>query len=139
MSLYKNYATDVSKEVNGVAVELGKNEDGTTESIVISRAGESNKQYARALEHAQKPYRRQIQLGTMDKDTNEKLYMEVFASYIIKGWSNIRDENGVDMPFNKTNAIKLLTDLPELYNELFRQATSLELFRAEILEADAKN
>lgn len=139
MGLYSAYKTDVNKEVNGVEVQLPANDDGTTPVILVSRLGGANKQYARAIEHAQKPYRRQIQLGTMDKELHEKLVLEVFASHIIKGWSNVQDETNTVIPYTTANAVKLLTDLPALYDELFNQSNSIESFRSETMEADAKN
>lgn len=139
MGLYSAYETDVNKEVNGVDVQLPANDDGTIPSIIISRLGGANKQYARAMEHAQKPYRRQIQLGTMDKELHEKIVLEVFASHIVKGWSNVQDREANVMPFNTGNVVKLLNDLPELYTELFNQSNSIELFRTSTLEEDAKN
>lgn len=139
MGLYSNYKTDVNKEVNGVPVEFGTNDDGTVITFILSRMGASNKQYVKALEAAQKPFRRQIQLGTLPQETNERIFREVFANTVLKGWVNVRDENEQDLPFNFVNAIKVLTDLPDLYDDLFRQANTIDLFRSEALEEDAKN
>lgn len=139
MSIFTNYSTDAKIEVEGVAIPLGFNDDKTEMSIVISRLGGANKQYLRALEIAQKPHRRAIQLGTIDKDLHERLVRDVFATHIIKGWSNIQDETGNAIVYNDSNAKMLLEKLPNLYDELFVQAQNLDNFRAEVIEADVKN
>jgi len=139
MSLYKNWSTDINKEVNGIPVEFEANDDGTVPTFIISRMGATNKPYLRALEQAQKPYLRQIQLKTMDKDKHEKLILEVFATNIIKGWSNIQDENGNVLAYSKENAVKILTDLPEIYDNLFQVAMSADMFKKDELEESAKN
>lgn len=139
MSLFKNYATDSAKEANGVTVPVGTNDDGTEISFVIARLGGGNKAYAKALEAAQKPYRRQIQLKTMDTELHEKIFREVFASTIIKGWSNVRDADEKEISFTSKNAAMLLEKLPNLYDDLFAQSQNLELFRSDTVEEDEKN
>lgn len=139
MSLFKNYATDSAKEANGVTVPFGTNDDGTEISFVIARLGGGNKAYAKALEAAQKPYRRQIQLKTMDTELHEKIFRDVFAATIIKGWSNVRDADEKEISFTSKNAAILLEKLPNLYDELFAQSQNLELFRSDTVEEDEKN
>jgi len=139
MSLYKNYATDSVKEQTGVPITFEPNDDGTIPTFICSRIGESNKEYTKALRHATKPYERQIALKTLPQEKDAEIYLNVFVDTILKGWSNVRDETNVDMPFNKANAKKLLTDLPDLYTELKNQAGEAALFHKYGLEDEAKN
>ena len=139
MSAYKQYGTDVSKEVEGVVVELGTNEDGTVYSATVSRAGKANKAYQTALTKATSPYQRQIANGTLDPVLSEKIYLEVFCKTVLKGWTNMRDENDNELLFTVENAIKVMTDLPELYMELATKANTAATFKAEDLEEGAKN
>lgn len=138
-SLYRNYATDTQKEIQGVEVKFDANDDETIPTFVISRMGESNKEYTKALERATAPYKRQIQMKTMSADLSKSLFLEVFATTVLRGWSNVYDENGNAIGFSKENAVKILTDLPDLYNELLTQAGDAALFRKDSLEQDAKN
>ncbi|MES2180722.1 MAG: hypothetical protein V4493_01310 [Pseudomonadota bacterium] len=130
---------DQSKELNGVPIQFEANDDGTVPTFIIARMGETNKPYMKAIELAQKPYMRQIQLKTMNKELHEKIIREVFATTIIKDWSNIQDENGNGLVYSKDNAVKILTDLPELYTQLFNFAMSADAFKKEELEESAKN
>ena len=141
MSLYKQFATNSEKEMEGVEVQMteAENEDGSIPTFVVSRMGKSNKRYSKALEAATRPYRRQIELGTMNNDKAEEIFMGVFVDTVLKGWKNVRDENGAELPFNKQSATKLFKDLPEVYERLQEEAKLSANFREASLEEEAKN
>lgn len=139
MSIYNQFATDKSKEVEGVDVTFPANEDGSTPTFKIARMGKSNKRYTKAVERASRPYRRQIELKTLDEATSEKLMLEVFVETILLGWANIQGRDGKPLPFNRANAIKLMEDLPDLYSELVEEASKASRFREEQMEAESKN
>jgi hypothetical protein len=141
MSLYKQFATNSEKEMEGVEVQMteAENEDGSIPTFVVSRMGKSNKRYSKALEAATRPYRRQIELGTMNNDKAEEIFMGVFVDTVLKGWKNVRDESGADMPFTKQTATKLFKDLPEVYERLQEEAKLSANFREASLEEEVKN
>lgn len=141
MSLYKQFATNTDKEIEGIEVQMteAENEDGSIPTFVVSRMGKSNKRYSKALEAATRPYRRQIELGTMNNDKAEEIFMGVFVDTVLKGWKNVRDENGAELPFNKQSATKLFKDLPEVYERLQEEAKLSANFREASLEEEAKN
>lgn len=146
MSLVKQFATDVQKECDGVAIQYGANEDGSIPAFHISRASRSNTRYQKKLEFATRPYRRQIELGTLDDSVAERVFMEVFVDSVLKGWENIKlsdvtgdvtDEGFA--PFTRDNAVNLFTRLPELYDDLQAQSKSAALFKEEQMEVATKN
>lgn len=139
MSLYSQFETDTAKEVEGIEVQYGPNKDKTIPTFRISRASKSNKSYSKQLEKATRPFRRQIDLGTMNNDTAENLFMKVFVNTILKGWQNVQNQKGEEIAFNEENAMKLFTDLPELYDDLQEKAKSASLFRDEAQEEEAGN
>lgn len=141
MSLYKQFATNTEKEIEGIEVQMteAENNDGSIPTFVVSRMGKSNKRYSKALEAATRPYRRQIELGTMNNDKAEEIFLGVFVDTVLKGWNNVRDESGADMPFTKQNAMKLFKDLPEVYERLQEEAKLSANFREASLEEEAKN
>lgn len=146
MSLYSKFKSDPALEKNGVVLQYGfvENADGEPDlerpiGFRVARAGGANVAYAKRLEAAIKPHRRQIQTETIDAKVAERLMMEVFVETVLLGWENVQDENGNDLPFSKQNAIKLFTDLPDLYKNVQEGANSAALFRAEIAEASAGN
>ena len=139
MSLYKQFKTDKNVEKEGIVLNYGKNSKGEDIEIRIARAGGANVQYAKLLEVKTKPYRRQIQNETLDNEVAEKITKEVYAKAVVKGWTGVEDENGKPLEFSSENCIKLFDDLPDLWMDIQQQSTKAALFRADILEQDAKN
>lgn len=139
MSLYKQFKTEEKFEQDGIFVEYGTGANGKPITFRVARAGGSNQKYLKLLETRTKPYRRQIQNDTLDNKLAERIFLEVFVDSVLIGWENVEDAAGAPLPFNRDNAIKLFTDLPELYNDLREQAAKSASFRAETKEADAKN
>ena len=141
MSLYKQFATNSEKETEGVKIEFHEatNDDGSIPTFVVSRMGKSNKRYSKALEAATRPYRRQIELGTMNNDKAEEIFLGVFVDTVLKGWKNVRDEDGKPLEFTKAAAVKLFTDLPEVYERLQEEAKLSANFRDAALEEEVKN
>lgn len=139
--LHKQFKTNVSKENDGVEIEFSEaeNDDGSVPTFVISRMGKTNKAYSKALEQATRPYRRQAELGTLKNDVAESLFIGVFVDTILRGWYNVQDAEGKDIPFTKQNAIGLLTELPDVYERLQQEAKLSSNFRDTALEAEAKN
>ena len=139
MSLYKQFKTDKNVEKEGIVLNYGKNSKGEDIEIRIARAGGANVQYAKLLEVKTKPYRRQIQNETLDNEVAEKITKEVYAKAVVMGWAGVEDENGKPLEFSSENCIKLFDDLPDLWMDIQQQSTKAALFRADILEQDAKN
>lgn len=139
MSLYKQFATDKVVEKDGVVLEYGKNSKGAQIKIRIARAGGANQKFSKILERKTKPYRRQLQNETLDEEIGAQIQREVYADSVILGWEGVEDADGNDMAFTRDNIIKLLTDLPDLFADIRDQATKSALYRANILEEDAKN
>lgn len=139
MSLYKQFKTDKNVEKEGIVLNYGKNSKGEDIEIRIARAGGANVQYAKLLEAKTKPYRRQIQNETLDNEVAEKITKEVYAKAVVMGWIGVEDENSKPLEFSSENCIKLFDDLPDLWMDIQQQSTKAALFRADILEQDAKN
>lgn len=133
-SIYDVFETDAGKETDGIVLDYGE-----MGSIMISRAGGANKKFAKSLEFRSRPYKRQIDKGTMDNDTAVKLMAEVFADTIVIGWVGINDREGNPIEFNKENCVKLFIDLPELFADVQDASTSIANFQQEQNEDDSKN
>lgn len=139
--LFKQFKTNASKEVEGVEIEFpeAQNDNGTIPTFIISRMGKANKAYSKALEAATRPYRRQVELGTLKNEIAEGLFMGVFVDTVLKGWKNVQDENGEEITFSKEAATRLLEELPDVYERLQEEAKLAANFRDSGLEAEAKN
>jgi hypothetical protein len=139
--LFKAYKTDSAAETDGVNIEFfdAQNEDGTIPTFKVSRLGKTNKKYTKALEVATRPPSRQIELGVLKTEVSEKIFLDVFCSTILIGWSNVMDEDGNPIKYSKDNAIKLMTDLPDLYERIQNESAIASNFRDASLEAESKN
>ncbi len=139
MSLQDQFKTNKILETEGINIAYGPNEDGSIPTFRISRMHKSNKKYMKALTKATRPYRRAIELETMNEELAESVFLDVFCKTILLGWENIQDQNGVNMVFSLVNSIALFTNLPELYEDLQENAKKVAMFRDEELESDVGN
>jgi hypothetical protein len=139
MSIYKQNKTDAKLENEGVWFDYRKNEDGSIQQFRIARMSMANVKYAAAIRRIQKKYKKMLQLDILPPETADKVSNEAFVETVLTDWRNITDEDGKPMPFNTANALKLITDLPDVYKVLETVANEAEAFRAGGLETDAKN
>lgn len=139
MSLFKQFKTDHEKEIQGIEITFEKNADGSTPTFIVSRMSRSNKEYAKVLEQMSRPYRRQIDMKLFTNQQSDDLMKEVFIKSVLKGWKHIFNEDGTPLVYNHENARTLFMLLPDLYDELLRQAQEMGNFRDEEKEAEAKN
>lgn len=139
MSLYKTFTTDKDLEKEGILLQYGFNSKKLPITIRVARAGGANTAYTKSLERRTKPFRRQIQTETMDDKQAKELMMDVYLDSVILGWENMEDAKLNDLPFSRENALKLFTDLPDLFTDVQEQAQKSALYRKEILDADSKN
>lgn len=139
MNLYAAFKTNKEYEQKGIEIEYGKNSKNEDIVFKIARAGGSNNAFNKGMERATKPYRRQIQNGTLDNTVADSIYMDVFIDTILLGWEGVEDELGKPLAYNKENAKKVFTDLPDLFADLREQSSNMSLFRNAELEADLGN
>jgi hypothetical protein len=134
MSIYKKFRTDQKIEREGIELEYG---DGAI--FTICRAGGANKAFKKRMEQVQRKFRRQLHHGLLTEEQGRSILVAVYADTVITGWQNVTDENDEPLEFTRENVIKVLTDLPDLFDDLRAQAEDAGLFRETILELDAKN
>lgn len=133
-SPYKQFQTDKELE-SGKGVTLQY--DGF--SITIHRAGGSNKKFGLTLAEKMRPYRQRFERGTLDNETSQRILVETYAEAVVIGWKDVVGADGKKMAFNVGNAVKLFTDLPDLFDDVKSQANSASVFRQENEAVEAKN
>lgn len=132
MNLYKQFKTDEKLEQNGVPVNYG---DGLV--LTLRRAGASNPLFRAAAERHLKP--RQHALKAMDEPGSRKLMAEVYADAVVAGWEGMKGPDEQPLEFTRDNVVKVLTDLPEFFKIVQRDAEEMTLFRAQEVASNAKN
>lgn len=142
MSL-KKYKTNPKLEKDGVWVDYGPNEDlpgNPNMRFLVARAGGSNLQYEKAMEHLTKPFRRLIQSGNLSNAQAKDLQRQAFLSACLRGWEGISMPGSPDpLPFSTENAQKLFQEVPDILTGLIAEADGAAIYRETILEEDLGN
>lgn len=130
-SPYQMFGTNKALEAEkGVTIDYG------SFSITVLRAGNSNRKYLERLTAKMRPYRTQKK---MDPDVSRRLLAEVYAEAVIVGWKDVKDASGNSMEFTRENCVKLLIDLPDMFDDLVRFAEDMRNFQTEQVEEETKN
>jgi hypothetical protein len=137
--LYSKFKTNAKLEKDGIPVEYVQNSKGKPVTFIVARAGGANSEYESRLRAALKPYRRALQMETMEDSLLKKILKTVFIQTCIKDALNLEDENNEPLAFTEENVLKVLNDLPDIYDDLLDVSGKANVYRDQILEADAKN
>lgn len=130
-NIYDLYSTDLEKEVNGAPVKFGE-----ATLYIASSNSSTNSKYAECVaSFVEKNTKRQL----AEKDDKREQLRELYAEAVLVGWENVKDKDGKDLPYSKQNALKLLTDLPRLFEEIITISSDINYYREEQREAAAKN
>lgn len=122
--LYQTFGTDKSLETSqGVWLDFGD------AKIHVRRAGGGNKKYQTVLRQLTQPVRRQIANETIDPDKLNMIFVQAYARAVVLGWEGVTDENDNELPFTESNFIKVMTDLPDLWQALQSEADRMANFR----------
>lgn len=141
MGLFSQFATNTTKEIEGVPVQFDANADGSIPTIYLTRQGGSNKKYAKAVEAAYRPVRRKLELKTLTNEEADPILKKLFAYNIIVGWDNVQNEKNETIPFTPENALALISDarMQDLFAHLDAVSKDAAMFREAALEDEAKN
>lgn len=139
MSIYKKYKTNEISEQDGFWFTIGVNEHGDKESFKLARISDRNKSYQKKLAQKIKPYQRSITNNTMDRGLIRQIQIELFVEFILLDWTGLLDDEGNEILFSKDKALELLTELPDLYDDLDDQARDLSNFLLSRDEANLGN
>lgn len=132
MDLLKQFGTSKELEVNGVIFKL----DDTT-SFTLARASSLNTKYQTTLTNLMKPYKRQMQMGTLQDEIARDLLVRAFVKGCLLDWKGVCF-GGKKLSFSEENALTLLKDLPDLFDILNEESQRMENFRQEEVEDSVK-
>lgn len=139
MSIFKQFETNQQKEVDGISITYAPNADGSIPTFIVARIGPNNIEFAKAIERETRPYQRLIDQKMLPKETDLAIGRKVFCSTVLKGWSNIQNNDGTEIKFNQESAIFLMEKLPDLYADLRMQAVDASNYKDAEMEAVTKN
>jgi|LWDU01.1.fsa_nt_gi hypothetical protein len=137
MSIYSLFETDIDRESAGFAMTF---QDGDVEvTINIARAGGSNKAYAALMQKLLRPHQLAASSGGVNDDIAEEILIRVMSETLVTGWSGIYDRDGEELPFSVETCKKVLTDLPQLRENIWEEANRVANFMMGDREESAKN
>tara|TARA_R110002096_G_scaffold375632_1_gene569251 strand:- start:41 stop:457 length:417 start_codon:yes stop_codon:yes gene_type:complete len=125
MSLYKKYETDTKAEVEGIELDFG---DGVI--FKVARAGKSNPAFSKASRKRTKPYLFAIKAGTLSDEVATTVLINVYADSVVLGWEGVTDKEGESLEYSRENVVKLLTDLPDLLEQIKEYSEDSDSFNA---------
>jgi hypothetical protein len=139
MKSLSSFKTDSELELKGVWFDFGDF------SILMGRAGGSNKKYTETLSKKMKPYIRQmqtaLQTGSLSghlREINTKIMMETFAETVVHAWT-LKDDDGADVPCTYDSVLNIFREYPDLFDECSTQATNHANFLESLREETVKN
>jgi hypothetical protein len=145
-NFYEAFKTEDNLEIDGIWKEYA----GGLVRIKIARAGNKNTSFNKAITKAHKKYKN---AGTDTKEDQARPWAEVYVNSVIKSFE-VKDEDGnwvegIYLPdekgnisfqeASKENIMKVLLDLPDLFDALQDDAKEMETFKKEEEEQDLKN
>lgn len=133
MSLYKSFKTNKKLEkTEGIwfAIEEAQ--------FKCKRAGGSNDAFTKAVrKYNQK--RRAVASGAVSREESDRELAQIYADHVIMDWKGVTDEKDKPLEFTKENVIKLLVDLPDLFDALAIYCSGYDNFLDDEAKAVAKN
>lgn len=133
-SIYEKFKTNRKAEQEGIILDYG---DGQT--IRIARAGGSNIRFEKSVQQKMRKFGLQAKHELLEPEQMRSIFREVVAETVILEWTGFTDEEGNNLPLTRENAIKVFTDLPDLFDDILEQSRKASLFKDSILENEAKN
>lgn len=130
MGKLRDLAVDRKKSVDGIPVDFG----GIT--FYVARNG--NPLHREALRRLAGERRRQ---GRVDEKTVQSIEREAFALGCIRGWQEMEDEDGSEIPFSQETAVAIMTDeeYDPVYGYLASVAIDADQYRSERIVETAGN
>lgn len=104
--------------------------------IKIARAGSN--EHLRISEDIHKPYKKQIDRGTLPRVTQRALLLETVARALILDWKNVADPEGNEVPYSVEAAMQALEFVPDLADFVVDTASDVATFYDDEVKKTAK-
>jgi hypothetical protein len=123
MDLRKTFGGDKALERDGVDLHLGGDA-----YVTVARAGGTNVAYDRAVQKHMRPHRSKT--GYLDNDVYVDVLKQAYADAVVLDWRGI-EFDGEPLPYSRENALKLMRELPDLWDVIKTHAEKLANFQHE--------
>lgn len=139
MSLYNLFDVNKELETDGFLLDLVDPDGDVHYVFKIARAGGANRKFTKRLQQLLKPHQYAFDRGTMDPETQDKIFVRAISEHIVLGWENINDPSGEPIPYSVDACANLLESLPELREMIYTEANNISNFIDQERVQSAKN
>lgn len=137
-SIFELFETDHAREQEGVDIRFGK-----YGSITVRRAGGTNSMYQASLARHSEPYRDLLKVKAKKPDAKtikilRDVQMHAFVETVVLGWAFV-DRQGKAMEFSQKNCFAIFKKMPDLFDQVLDEASSVANFQAKQVAAELGN
>ncbi len=127
-------------KIGSLKTDLDKVEDGIWQTYVadvrLRIASVNNKAYRAHKDQLLRPHLRQLRAKEVPPEQVLEIIKPAVAHHILKGWQNLQDDSGAEIPYSPQTALEFFRDpaLGDLYAFVLEAAGEVENYRQEMLE-----
>lgn len=119
-NIFKRFGTDLQAEQEGRKYYLDRDIDAYILVASYKRNKNLQRENVEILERAEHK-----------SDDVEQEFVKAFVRNCVKGWNNISNIEGEELPYSSETALELLVQLPDLVEDLIKFASDNENYRIE--------
>ena len=119
-NIFKRFGTDLQAEQEGRKYYLDRDIDAYILVASYKRNKNLQRENVEILERAEHK-----------GDDVEQEFVKAFVRNCVKGWNNISNIEGEELPYSNEAALELLVQLPDLVEDLIKFASDNENYRIE--------
>lgn len=122
------YKSDQDLEKNGVWFDV---QDKSGPAFLVRPFKASNPRIKAAMAKYYKPFARQIENDQLSLEKQREININLFLDVCLVEWKNVQID-GEEVVYSREAAFKLFTELPELFDTLFRYAQDFKSYKADL-------
>lgn len=136
-TLWDRFETNKDAEVQGVWIDdFFSDVPGISFKIAKFDTDETEK----VMDELRRPYKKLLKVGgKIPKEKADAILTETIARCVLVDWRGVLAPDGTELPYNKDNAIRLLTELPEVREKVLKVSADNETYNRRALEEAKKN
>lgn len=129
MAKLKAIRTDLDKIEDGVWVDY-------IDDVKLCIASVNSKAYREHKDRLLRPHLRQLRAKEIQADQILEIIKPAVAHHILKGWKNIQNDQGAEIPYAPETALEFFRDpeMGDFYGFVLEVAGEVNNYRQELLE-----
>jgi hypothetical protein len=136
-SLDKIYQNDPEKSSEGIPIDVGMNDDGTSITMYVAETNaNTNKKFAKVT----RKYERALQAARKNTERRKQLWAKIVAESVLVRWENVMQDDGTQLQPTVENKITVLLEYEDLMTEILAVANDKANYMPEeVIQETEKN